>query len=234
MQLRNIHLIEGTLVCETGLHIGADSGEMHIGGVDNGVVKHGLTGEPYIPGSSLKGKVRSLLEWRSGHVKEGPLSWRDYQATKSEDVLRILSLFGVGGSDQLSVDEAEEVGPTRLSFWDAPLDPVWVAEQKAARRLLTETKSENIINRISGTAEHPRQTERVPAGARFVFRVSLKDLTGDADFLTTLLEGLRLLELDGLGGSTSRGYGKVRFENLSIDGEDLQARLRSAKPFREA
>ena len=74
----------------------------------------------------------------------------------------------------------------------------------------------------------------MPAGARFVFRVSLKDLTGDADFLTTLLEGLRLLELDGLGGSTSRGYGKVRFENLRIDGEDLQARLRSAKPFREA
>lgn len=234
MQLRNIHFIEGTLVCETGLHIGADSGEMHIGGIDNGVVKNPVTGEPYIPGSSIKGKVRSLLEWRSGHVKEGPLSWRDYQSTKSEDVLRVLSLFGVAGSDQLSVDEAEQVGPTRLSFWDAPLDPTWVAEQKAARRLLTEAKSENIINRISGTAQHPRQTERVPAGARFLFRVTLKDLGNDKDFLETLLEGLRLLELDGLGGSSSRGYGKVRFENLRMDGEDLQERLRAAKPFRQS
>ena len=71
MQLNKIHTLSATLELVTGLHIGGSSGEMHIGGIDNTVLKHPYTLEPYIPGSSLKGKMRSLLEWKSGLVAYG-------------------------------------------------------------------------------------------------------------------------------------------------------------------
>ena len=64
MQLTDMQVIEGDLELVTGLHIGAGNDEIRIGGIDNPVLKHPYSGQPYIPGSSLKGKVRSLLEWR--------------------------------------------------------------------------------------------------------------------------------------------------------------------------
>ena len=78
-QLTSITTIEATLELVTGLRIGAGDSEMHIGGVDQTVIKHPHTQSPYIPGSSLKGKMRSLLEWRSGAVKEEALGWKDYE-----------------------------------------------------------------------------------------------------------------------------------------------------------
>ena len=79
MQLKHIHHITADLVLETGLHIGAGDSEIHIGGIDNAVIKHPVSGEPYIPGSSLKGKIRSLLEWKSGRVQENPLGKKEYE-----------------------------------------------------------------------------------------------------------------------------------------------------------
>lgn len=239
MQLKNIHVIQAVLVCETGLHIGGSDAEMHIGGIDNCVIKHPITGEPYIPGSSIKGRMRALLEWRSGAVQPDPLGWRSYVNAQDDsqkaEVLAILKLFGVGGSEKLTDAEAQQIGPTRLSFWDAPLDLAWTAAQHEAHRLLTEAKSENAIDRISATA-NPRQTERVPAGARFLFKATMKDLGlgDDAELLTRLLIGLKLLEMDGLGGSSSRGYGKIRFDKLSIDGADASERFAAVRPFDRA
>ncbi len=90
--------------------------------------------------------------------------------------------------------------------------------------LLTEVKMENSIDRIKGVAENPRNTERVPAGAVFDFQLSLK-VIDDENLVDDVLEGLHLLELTGLGGSGSRGYGKIAFSDLKIDGESLQDRL---------
>ncbi len=209
--------------------------EMHIGGVDNTVIKHPHTQSPYIPGSSLKGKMRSLLEWRSGAVKEEALGWKDYEKASGSvqlEVKRILQLFGISGDAKLGIEDITTIGPTRISFWDCSLNPAWEAQIREDNFSLTEVKSENRINRISGVAEHPRQTERVPAGAQFDFRLSVKKLAGDGDdLLNTVLQGLKLLELDSVGGSGSRGYGKVRFVNLQIDGADAQARLDATKPF---
>lgn len=234
-QLNGITTITATLEVLTGLRIGAGDSEMHIGGVDNTVVKHPHTSLPYIPGSSLKGKMRSLLEWRSGAVKEEPLGWKDYQKADGvvkTEVKRILQLFGIGGSDKLGESEMLELGPTRVSFWDCSLQDDWVDRIREDNLALTEVKSENRINRISGVAEHPRQTERVPAGACFDFRLSVKQLDGDdGALLNTVLQGLRLLELDSVGGSGSRGYGKVKFKNLTIDGEDKQAQFDAIDPF---
>ena len=222
MQLKTIHTLKATLVLQTGLHIGAGDSEMHIGGTDNPVIKHPHTKVPYIPGSSLKGKIRSLLEWRSGMVQEKPLGIADWKQAKDGQkslVLAILRLFGVSGGDQLDVETAKHIGPTRLAFWDCSLQPSWV-DEVGESQMLTEVKSENVINRITGTAQHPRQTERVPAGARFDFRLSLKSLDqDDPHLLQTVLAGLRLLECDSLGGGGSRGNGKVVFEDLTLDGK---------------
>lgn len=234
-QLIGITTIEATLEVVTGLRIGAGDSEMHIGGVDNTVIKHPHTQAPYIPGSSLKGKMRSLLEWRSGAVKEEALGWKDYDkasGAQQADVKHILQLFGISGDTKLEVEQTSAVGPTRVAFWDCNLKSEWEQQIREDNFALTEVKSENRINRISGVAEHPRQTERVPAGAQFDFRLSIKKLDGDGDeLLHTVLQGLKLLELDSVGGSGSRGYGKVRFIGLKIDGNDSQARFDAVKPF---
>lgn len=233
-QLTGITTITASLELLTGLRIGAGDSEMHIGGVDNTVIKHPITQVPYIPGSSLKGKIRSLLEWRSGEVKEGPLGAKDYQsAANKAEVKRILQLFGIGGGDlKDDADLAKAIGPTRLSFWDCRLNEVWEKQVRDDNQMLTEVKSENRINRISGVAEHPRNTERVPAGAKFDFRLSFKKLDGDGDdLLQTVLAGLKLLELDSLGGSGSRGYGKIKFNGITIDGSDKQAEFDAIQPF---
>ncbi len=233
LQLIKIQKLHGRLELLSGLRIGASEGEIRIGGVDNQVIRHPHTGEPYIPGSSLKGKVRSLLEWRSGAVKSEPLGYRDI-SDRHPLVRPILQLFGVGGGDQLTEAQAAELGPTRIAFWDAPLRSDWVSRVKNDNNLLTEIKTENRIDRIKGVAEHPRQTERVPSGAVFNFTLSIKVLNADGDgaaLREVLFKGLRLLELDSLGGSGSRGYGKVKLQGLTLDGQDIQAQFDAVDPF---
>jgi len=227
MQLTRIQKITGKIVLKTGLHIGAGDTEMRIGGTDNPVVKDPLTGQPYIPGSSLKGKIRSLLEWRTGAVQPTPLAYKDIIG-KSEaqcaQIIPILKLFGLSGGDKEVTEEiARKIGPTRLAFWDCPLNLVWKKEVADARNLLiTEAKSEVAINRISGTAQDGalRFTERVIAGAEFDFALTLK-VIDDEDLLPMLQEGLALLQRDSLGGSGSRGYGKIEFLDLACDGQAL-------------
>ena len=238
MQLQHIRPLTADLILESGLHIGAGDSEIHIGGIDNPVIKHPVSGEPYIPGSSLKGKIRSLLEWKSGRVQENPLGKKEYEdasGTSKEAVKHILQLFGISGdtgNDEAGKKFQQEIGHTRLAFWDCPLDPAYAQEQRDNDRLYTEAKSENRINRIAGTAEHPRQTERVPAGAKFRFKLTLKTFDGDdATLRQTLLTGLKLLEWDSLGGSGSRGYGKVRFDNLELDGKNISDEFAQLKPF---
>jgi len=231
MKLTAIRKFTGHLELVTGLHIGSGNTEMHIGGTDNPVLKNPVTQEPYIPGSSLKGKIRSLLEWKLGVVgqTEGkPLGFRDISRVPSADqnqAKNLLKLFGGApeGSNQ-DMKLVEEIGPTRLAFWDCSLSRAWVDEMSRRNLLLTETKMENMIDRIRGVAEHPRNTERVPAGATFDFALTVRIHDGE-DLLATVYEGLKLLELTGLGGSGSRGYGKVKFAELKLDGINVLAEL---------
>jgi CRISPR-associated protein Csm3 len=233
LQLHKIQKLYGELELLSGLRIGASEGEIRIGGVDNQVIRHPYTDEPYIPGSSLKGKVRSLLEWLSGAVKPDPLSYKHIE--EAPLVKPILQLFGVGGGDQLKPEQAKELGPTRLAFWDAPFTEKWRSEIGRGNHLWVEVKTENRIDRIQGVARDPRQSERVPAGATFDFTVSIKVLNIDAEdgdeLRRVLYRGLRLLELDSLGGSGSRGYGKLRFLRLRLDGEPVQAEFEAFDPF---
>ena len=229
MKLTNIVEIKAKLVLQTGLHIGAGDSEMHIGGIDNSVIKHPITQSPYIPGSSLKGKIRTLLEWRSGAVQSAPLSLKDI-SKNPEEVKNILRLFGISGDTKNSEQEVAEIGVSRLAFWDCALNEAWENAIREDNQLLTEAKSENTIDRITSTAGNPRQTERVPAGAEFDFKLTLRQFEGDKpELLDLVLKGLKLLELDSLGGSGSRGYGKVKFTDLTVNGEARN--LDDIKPF---
>jgi len=229
MKLTNIVEIKAKLVLQTGLHIGAGDSEMHIGGIDNSVIKHPMTQSPYIPGSSLKGKIRTLLEWRSGAVQSAPLSLKDI-SKNPEEVKNILRLFGISGDTKNSEQEVAEIGVSRLAFWDCALDAEWEKSIRNDNQLLTEAKNENTIDRITSTAGNPRQTERVPAGAKFNFKLMLRQFEGDKpELLALVLKGLKLLEMDSLGGSGSRGYGKVKFVELTVNGE-LRS-LDDIKPF---
>lgn len=222
MKLTNIIEINAKLVLKTGLHIGTGDSEMHIGGIDNSVIKHPITQSPYIPGSSLKGKIRTLLEWRSGAVKNAPLTLNEANGQNTEAVKNILRLFGISGDTKNDKSAVEEIGVSRLAFWDCALNPEWENAIREDNQLLTEAKSENTIDRITSMTVNGgvRQMERVPAGAEFGFKLTLRQFEGDSDELLDLvLKGLRLLELDSLGGSGSRGYGKVEFQNLTVVGK---------------
>ncbi|MGE0084731.1 MAG: type III-A CRISPR-associated RAMP protein Csm3 [Desulfococcaceae bacterium] len=248
MKLESIKEIKGKIILKSGLHIGAGDTEMRIGGTDNPVVKHPHTQEPYIPGSSIKGKVRSLLEMRSGlmRLSEGkPLSantlkelraqgeklkeksLKDENVRQEQECALILRLFGAGAGDS-DEDIAKELGPTRVSFADCPLNRQWKKKASADMLPFIEVKSENQINRIKGTALNPRFTERVPADTIFDFSISLKILERDEDLETLLLEGLRLLEMDALGGNGSRGYGRISF---AFENETIREKYRKVIPL---
>lgn len=233
MKLMEIKKLEGKITLKSGLHIGSGNMEMHIGGTDSPVIKHPHTLEPYIPGSSLKGKVRSLLEMASGliiHTKGGVVSTNILGKLSGEDRPKaeaIIKIFGSGGDDK---GEEPGLGPTRVSFADCCLDEDWKKKAQANRWQLTEVKSENRIDRIKGTAEHPRFIERVPEGTQFRFSLTFKMLDdGDDKLFDKLLEGLKLLELDALGGSGSRGYGRIKFEELKLNGDPVS--LDAIDPF---
>ncbi|MCK8603005.1 type III-A CRISPR-associated RAMP protein Csm3 [Desulfoferrobacter suflitae] len=232
MQLIDMKEIKGKITLKSGLHIGAGDMEMQIGGTDNPVVKHPHTLEPYIPGSSIKGKVRALLELKSGLMfKTGgePLQPRHLNGLDEQQIRQaeiILKIFGSSGADS---EELARLGPTRASFADCPLNDQWRKEAVSKRLSLTEVKSENSINRIQGTAQNPRFTERVPANAVFDFSISVKIFQHDEEELfDVLLQGLKLLEMDALGGSGSRGYGKVL---LDFEDEALLRRFASITLF---
>jgi len=237
MKLKEIKKLEGNIILKSGLHIGSGNMEMHIGGTDSPVIKHPHTLDPYIPGSSLKGKVRSLLEMESGlmiHTGGDVVSSKTLAAAKTETEKKaceaILKIFGSSGADK---DDETGFGPTRVSFSDCYLDDNWKEDAKKNRWQLTEVKSENSINRIQGTAVNPRFIERVPEGTKFKFIVTFKVLQDDDEqlFNDYLLKGLKLLEIDALGGSGSRGYGRIKFEGLKLNGQDISSSFETLNPF---
>jgi CRISPR-associated protein Csm3 len=114
--------------------------------------------------------------------------------------------------------ESKSASPARLTVYDAPLEQESITAQMRENLddEITEVKSENAIDRITSQA-NPRTLERVPAGARFRVRMILDILCEeDKALVPRVIEGLRLLEDDALGGGGSRGSGRVRFSNLKI------------------
>ena len=202
--------LKGNIELLSGLHIGGGDDTMKIGGIDNQVIKNINSKKPYIPGSSLKGKMRSLLEWNLGLVNLAKADGGPFHSkllndpvfvdnSKKIDALNLLKLFGNGKTD----DNFKEI--TRINIGDCQL-----IDEKL---ITSEGKWENSINRQKGTALSPRQTERVPAGVKFSFDIRVKILEDDneKELLNMVKKGFELIESDYLGGNGSRGYGRVKF-----------------------
>ena len=190
--------ITGDILVETGMHIGGSTAFAAIGTVDAPVIKDSRTNLPIIPGSSLKGKMRSLLAKEMNSAVVAP----------DDDCEELARLFGTA--------KKGKVMPSRLLFADMSLANEEEL-RKAGLQSLTEVKFENTINRATAVA-NPRQIERVVRGSIFkmdvVYNVDLKHEDELIPDMKTFAEGLKLLQFDYLGGNGSRGYGKVVFQNV--------------------
>ncbi len=233
-------MVQGELVLVTGLHIGGGKEGYEIGGLDNPVLKLPadvevvpLEGDtytcpqdsPYIPGTSLKGKMRSNLEWLgvdgdgSPHMefeeKNGQHSARLRNCERRDNAADcpICTVFGH------PAEEGTRFGPTRLLVWDAypakeTLDQWQIVFGKSGP--FTEVKFENTIDRLTSRA-NPRGMERVVPGSRFLLRFDYLLFNGqDLSHLEYLFRGLKSLEEGFLGGSGSRGYGRLLVHKLRM------------------
>lgn len=204
--------ITGKIVVKTGLHIGAGNDKVEIGGMDNPIIRNPLTREPYIPGSSIKGKMRSLMEWKLDKLKN--TSGKVCSCGNSDcEICRVF------GSANTKSADAKDRGPTRLIVRDAILSDGWKKKFQEGKAIVEE-KSENSLNRITAEAT-PRPIERVVPGVEFDFEIAYRIIdTGDNGstdekyFKEVVLKGLKLLQNDYLGGGGSRGNGQIEFKDL--------------------
>ena len=255
--------IESTLLVETGLHIGGGGETLDIGGLDKPVIRDPLTQQPYLPGSSIKGKLRSILErlhnkpvnrkgsrdtyrYESDDVVDGytEISANQFVAFQGASTCPVSRLFGSTGikcwiptshvTDAVESDtktpeqtiaevkHTKVIGrnaPARLLVRDCHLDPHSAEKLKRVDTglYMTEWKFENGIDRITSAA-NPRQVERVPAGSAFKFELvyTVENETQVIEDLKNLSIALAILEDDALGGHGSRGYGKIKFQQIQF------------------
>lgn len=246
IQLKGRVFIRFEIHAVTGLHVGGSETGIEIGGVDKVVIRDPITNRPYIPGSSLKGKTRSLLEKYRGRPLNRKIGDTYIHSCEDEgDYAQcdICQVFGVPGEEEFAT-------PTRLVVRDVLLT------DESARKLeevhtdlpYTEVKTEVSIDRVTSAA-NPRRMERVPAGAVFgpaelVYSVyggsngktPIADPAQDVARLRTIVEGLQLLEDDYLGGLGSRGSGKIRLENIEVSvrpGTDYLAKPQSLGKYKD-
>jgi CRISPR-associated protein Csm3 len=224
ISFRKVHTLKGIVEVKTGLHVGAGKDTVEIGGIDSPVVKHPYSQQPYIPGSSLKGKLRSLLEWTLGCIEEDGKPYGSQAKGEYPPGNPILRIFGTSA-------ESWQEGPGRAVVRDLPLVEQWARQIIGQGLPLTEEKAEVTIDRIKGKAASmgPRTMERVPAGARFELEILFKEYSVGGDegrqdrrCLERLIEARRLLEQDALGGCGSRGYGRVKLTALELNGRPIQ------------
>lgn len=202
IQLKKKVIYNGIITLKTGLHIGGTNAALNIGGPDKFVVRNPISNIPYIPGSSLKGKMRALIEILHGCVTVTNKG----EVKSSEDPKSISgSLFGVATGNQNN-------RPSRLIVRDAELNTK-ACDFSNTDLPYTESKTEVAIDRVTAKA-NPRTFERVPAGAKFNLSMVLNIFEGDDEqaLRATVKQAIELLQDDYLGGHGSRGYGQVEIK----------------------
>jgi len=218
MKLKEIIQLDFQIEVVDGLRIGGSGGELEIGGaVDANLnaIRDPITQDPYIPGSSLKGKLRSLLEkiYKTyDPPQRGGKEQSDSPCGCGKPDCLVCTIFGA------HMNTNSLCAPTRITVRDAHLAP-----ESQARGQLFEQKTENIVDRKSGAAEHPRTGERIPPGARFDAHIILRIFDHDLDqkktddYIGAIQQALGLLEgADSLGASGTRGYGTIKIQNPCI------------------
>lgn len=208
------YIITGTIECLTGLHIGGSNDSVEIGGSDNVIIRDSLTNLPYIPGSSLKGKLRSLMELNDKvyveNLKKKIKGESDEDAEVDMD--DAVKIFG-GAADKITIGF-----PTRIIVRDSfPTDEtikLWERYDNVING--AELKYENQLDRVKSEA-NPRNIERVPRHSKFDFEIILSTYDKEnMDNLIKIIESMALLEDNYLGGSGSRGFGQIKFGDMKI------------------
>jgi CRISPR type III-A/MTUBE-associated RAMP protein Csm3 len=222
MKLEQAVIFSGKIYCVSGLSIGGSSITLDIGGIDREVIKNPITKEPYIPGSSLKGKMRSELEKKYGTkcwIKESQKSNKEVLKRKKDKILVVGDKEPCGCGEKSCLicmifgshkNPGADSAPTRIIVRDAVLSK----EKMEKNSVILERKTENIVSRTSDTADSPRIIERVPAGTYFDFEIVLRIFEGDnkQHLIDKVVESLKLVQESYLGGCGSRGSGSVTFE----------------------
>ena len=196
--------ITGTIEIKTGMHIGGDDSFSAIGAIDSPVVRDPLTRLPIIPGSTLKGKMRSLLARDKGTVPAA--GTKGFEG----DCFELLRLFGSSSKESDAAGTGMQM--SRLQFSDCFL------KNKEELPQLFENKFENTIDRLTSIA-NPRQIERVVRGAQFGMEIiyNVEDAEQIEEDFANIRAGLSLIENDYLGGGGSRGNGRVTFGDLRAE-----------------
>lgn len=221
--------ITGRIKAITGLHIGGSNLGISIGGVDASVIRNPYTNEPYIPGSSLKGKMRTLierLEGKFGSLQDKNVKKSPYRTIVDENhsdfkYNYIPEIFGFTPEDNKNEQgEPKELPTSRLIVRDCRLNKISrekLAASKTTDMPYTEIKTEVVIDRVTSRAT-PRQLERVPAGAIFRLKLILNVFEGDNEknLLDKIFMGLILLQNDYLGGKGTRGSGEVQIKLSAV------------------
>ena len=213
MRLIAHHSISGTIVLKSGTRIGGSDDVLQIGGTDLTCIKDPVTGRPYVPGSSIKGKMRSSLEKSLGKSSNNN---REPCGCAQRDC-PVCRVFGPHKKAQ------HDLGPTRIKVYDAPL---------IDDEFRIELKTESVIRRDTGAAEHPRTLERVAPGARFRLRIDLMEydldkefgykkadgteVTGGQALIAVVDHAIDLLENSGIGAGTGKGYGEIAIEDIKL------------------
>ena len=193
--------ISGVIESLTGLHIGGGSQFAAIGAVDSVVIKDIQDDLPMIPGSSLKGKLRSLLskQLSAGELPKG----------HNQDDDRIKRLFG----------HAESKNPktSRIYFSDIFMSEESREELENSDMDATEIKFENTITRSTGVA-NPRQIERAIKGISYNMSLiyNIENESEIEEDFKLLKMAFKLLKYDYLGANGSRGYGRVDIKDLDV------------------
>lgn len=220
MRRTAIHAIAFVAHCESGLHIGGSQDELVIGGADSPVIKSPDTGRPYVPGSSLKGKMRAELEKHLGRFGRDGGRDGDKPCGCARDGCPVCRVFGA------HMNTRSTLGPSRIIVRDGRL---------RGDEWRIENKTENVIDRRTGAAQHPRSNERVVEGTEFDMQIVLQvfDIDGSFEYVNArkqpqrgadalqavVADGLHFVQMTGLGGGTSRGSGAITFRDCRMDGE---------------
>lgn len=198
---------KGKISLLTGMHIGGPKESIKIGGIDNPVIRNPITNMPYIPGSSLKGRFRMALELKyNDYTKEGDKGYGP--STNPDHESLVCKLFGNG-------DTKKSKEPTRLIFRDANLTEGYEKFIEGEEKI--EVKMDR--DKLAGFKGGNRTQERIAAGAKFDLEIMIRVFEGDDEekFKSRLNEAMKIVELEFLGGSGSRGYGQVKFEDITFE-----------------
>ena len=222
------YIINGKIILETGLHVGDSKDSIEIGVIDNPIIRDRISGLPYIPGSSLKGKLRSLLELNDKESTENVIA--NMGNPSSDANCKAAKIFGASPTEKNKPNF-----PTRVIVRDSFPTPKSIEKWKEKEDVFrgAEVKYENTINRITSAA-NPRPTERIPKESEFNFEIimsvydshggtdDIKSFEGDdgKENLLGVFEAMLLLEDNYLGGSGSRGNGQIKFDKITLKKRD--------------